>query len=182
MCPVTTPVRSIVLMVRLERRWVSSHLLPTASQAISPMSYRWPMAMRLSQGIIRRALAQYQANGTLVGTFVAANSGGLSQPAQWEFARHDGNLYVASFGTDAILRYNGTTGAFIDTFVVGCGGTRFSVGNGSLVRTEICTFPATGQTEFSSSTVQGGGAYCWLLWLLPFAQMKTSPSAPMLSP
>ena len=30
----------------------------------------------------------------------------------------DGNLYVTSMGTNQVLRYNGSTGAFIDAFVV----------------------------------------------------------------
>ena len=35
----------------------------------------------------------------------------------------DGNLYVCSGGTDSILRYNGSTGAFLNTFVTtGSGG------------------------------------------------------------
>jgi hypothetical protein len=29
----------------------------------------------------------------------------------------DGNLYVASAGNDAVLRYNGTNGAFINEFI-----------------------------------------------------------------
>jgi hypothetical protein len=29
----------------------------------------------------------------------------------------DGNLYVNSIQTDQVLRYNGTTGAFLDAFV-----------------------------------------------------------------
>jgi hypothetical protein len=33
----------------------------------------------------------------------------------------DGNLYVASFNTDDVKRFNGTTGAFIDTFASGGG-------------------------------------------------------------
>jgi hypothetical protein len=35
--------------------------------------------------------------------------------------RPDGNLYVASFQTDSVLRYNGTTGRFIDVFASGGG-------------------------------------------------------------
>ncbi len=36
----------------------------------------------------------------------------------------DGNLYVTSFNSDQVLRYNRTTGAFIDVFVAagGAGG------------------------------------------------------------
>lgn len=52
----------------------------------------------------------------LVGTFVAPGSGGVSNITDATFGP-DGNLYVSSFNTDSILRFNGTTGAFIDTFV-----------------------------------------------------------------
>ncbi|MEZ6035660.1 MAG: cadherin-like domain-containing protein [Planctomycetaceae bacterium] len=59
---------------------------------------------------------QYQSDGTLVGTFVTAGSGGLSGAAGMDFGA-DGNLYVASSGTGKVLRFDGTTGAFIDEFI-----------------------------------------------------------------
>ena len=49
---------------------------------------------------------------------------GLSFPTGLVFGPA-GRLYVSSFGTNAILRYDGTTGAFLDTFV--------TPGNGELV-------------------------------------------------
>ena len=49
-------------------------------------------------------------------------TGGLDNPTAAVFGR-DGKLYVASFETDAILRYDGATGAFLDVFVAtGSGG------------------------------------------------------------
>ena len=66
--------------------------------------------------------------GALLGTFVAAGSGGLSLPRGLTFGP-DGNLYVGSFGSGDVLRYNGATGAFIDDFVPsgrgGLGGPTF---------------------------------------------------------
>jgi glucose/arabinose dehydrogenase len=49
---------------------------------------------------------------------VAPGSGGLSNPVHCLFGP-DGNLYVDASIIVGILRYNGSTGAFIDTFVAG---------------------------------------------------------------
>ena len=56
------------------------------------------------------------ATGALIGTFVAAGSGGLSSPGGLAFGP-DGHLYVASYGSNQVLRYDGATGAFIDALV-----------------------------------------------------------------
>jgi hypothetical protein len=54
--------------------------------------------------------------------FVAAGSGGLSLPKD-VVQGPDGNVYVASANTNSILRYNGSTGALLGTFVAaGSGG------------------------------------------------------------
>jgi serralysin len=50
----------------------------------------------------------------------ADETGGLFRPYGIAFGP-DGNLYVSSFRSDQILRYNGTTGAFIDVFAQGDG-------------------------------------------------------------
>lgn len=56
------------------------------------------------------------------GTFVAAAAGGLNQPMGLTFGP-DGRLYVASYLTNAINVYNGTTGAPLGLFVpAGSGG------------------------------------------------------------
>src|SRR6185436_18207988 len=50
------------------------------------------------------------------------DTGGLDGPTALAFG-HDGRLYVSSFNTDSILRYDGATGAFFDVFVAtGSGG------------------------------------------------------------
>ena len=63
-----------------------------------------------------------QSNVQFLGAFVASNSGGLSAPKN-VIMGPDGNgdsvsdLYVASSGTDEILRFDGVSGSFIDVFV-----------------------------------------------------------------
>jgi sugar lactone lactonase YvrE len=63
------------------------------------------------------------ATGQTGATFVATGSGGLDSPADLIFGP-DGNLYVTSQTTDpAVLKFDGTTGAFVSTFVAaGAGG------------------------------------------------------------
>jgi sugar lactone lactonase YvrE len=57
-------------------------------------------------------------------SFITVGSGGLSSPFGLTLGP-DGNVYVASNG-GAVLRYNGTTGAFMNTFVSqGSGGLGF---------------------------------------------------------
>ncbi|MCA9397640.1 hypothetical protein KC573_02325 [candidate division WWE3 bacterium] len=58
--------------------------------------------------------------GALIETFVANGAGGLGRPGDIEFGS-DGNLYVSDVTGDTILRYDGTTGAFIDTFITAVG-------------------------------------------------------------
>jgi DNA-binding beta-propeller fold protein YncE len=62
--------------------------------------------------------APLPASGRSGATFVTPSSGGLFQPLNSVFGP-DGNLYVDGGQNLSILRYNGTTGAFIDTFVPG---------------------------------------------------------------
>jgi glucose/arabinose dehydrogenase len=62
-------------------------------------------------------------------SFITAGSGGLSSPLGITLGP-DGNVYVAGDG-GAVLRYNGTTGAFINTFVSqGSGGLAFGTDAG----------------------------------------------------
>lgn len=77
-----------------------------------------------------RVLRLRRDNGALIDVFVGDDpatggideSGGLDNPAAVVFGP-DGKLYVSSFETDAVLRYDGATGAFLDVFVApGSGG------------------------------------------------------------
>lgn len=64
--------------------------------------------------------------GVALGTFIAAGSGG--QPVGAPVFGPDGNLYILG-SQNEVLRYNGSTGAFIDIFVSpGSGGLSISYG------------------------------------------------------
>ncbi|NJN21615.1 MAG: PEP-CTERM sorting domain-containing protein [Leptolyngbya sp. RL_3_1] len=59
------------------------------------------------------AILRFTPEGKFIDVFASGN--GLFRPYGIAFGP-DGNLYVSSFLSDQILRYDGTTGAFIDVF------------------------------------------------------------------
>jgi outer membrane protein assembly factor BamB len=59
------------------------------------------------------AVLRFSPTGEFLG--VAASGNGLTRPYGTAFSP-DGNLYVSSFRTNQILRFNGTTGEFLDVF------------------------------------------------------------------
>jgi len=67
--------------------------------------------------------------GQKKGDFVLPNAGGLDTWALDMTIGPDGNLYVSDYRKNQVLRYSGTTGAFIDQFVTpGSGGLGHPVG------------------------------------------------------
>lgn len=64
------------------------------------------------------AINRYRLDGSLVGEFVHTGSGGLSFPDGMAYGK-DGNLYVSDASNARVLRYNGSTGAFMGIFATG---------------------------------------------------------------
>jgi sugar lactone lactonase YvrE len=98
-------------------------------------------------------------NNSVLSTFVTAGSGGLTGPNDVKFGP-DGNLYVQN--ASGVLRYNGQSGAFIDTFagtVPGQGvGLWEAFGSDGYLYTTSRTTPSTLNTSlnrFNATT----GAY-----------------------
>jgi hypothetical protein len=82
----------------------------------------------------------------LDGTFIpddAAQSGGLDEPLDLTLGP-DGQLYVASFRTSSVLRYDARTGAFLGTFV--------AAGSGGLQFPTCLTFHATAPPSSTTTT------------------------------
>src|SRR5262249_7297931 len=85
--------------------------------------------------------ARLPAAGQTGAVFVPQGSGGLDNANGLAFGP-DGYLYVASWRTNSVLRYNATTGAFIDTFV--------SAGSGGLTGPQYVAFRPDGYLYVSS--------------------------------
>ena len=64
-------------------------------------------------------ILKYSPSGAFLGAFVSnVNNGGLSRPTvDGVIFRPDGKLYVASLDKANVLRFDATTGAFIDEFI-----------------------------------------------------------------
>lgn len=62
-------------------------------------------------------VTKYSSTGSFISTLVTAGSGGINGPDVGITVGPDGKLYVPSFDSNAIQRYNATTGAFLDTFI-----------------------------------------------------------------
>lgn len=100
-------------------------------------------------------IVEFDRAGLTVGNFVPAGSGGLANPTGITRGAN-GNVFVASSGTDAVLEYELATGAFVGSFVTtGAGGLEEPFGlefgpNGNLF---VTSGHAQGQVlEFDGTT------------------------------
>lgn len=67
---------------------------------------------------ILHTVRSYEVGGGFLGDFVESRAGGISQPQQMVFGP-GGDLYVSSFVTNAVVRFNGETGEPIGTVASG---------------------------------------------------------------
>lgn len=89
-----------------------------------------------AQTATANSVLRFGRDGSSKGAFVTSGNGGLWGPVDLEF--HDGYLFVTSWTNNKVLRYDGATGAFVNTVVVGGGlsrafGMLFEVGGNLMV-------------------------------------------------
>ena len=61
-------------------------------------------------------LSQFDSSGNFLAKIVSAGSGGLGLPSCLTIGP-EGNIYICSSDTDQVLKYDGTSGAFLNVFV-----------------------------------------------------------------
>jgi streptogramin lyase len=110
------------------------NLYVTSSLTNSILRFQGPLAA--SPGSLLPAPGQSGA------TFVVPRSGGLVRPVSLSFGP-DGKLYVGGNYATGLLRFDGTTGAFVDTFV--------PLGRGDLVYAYALAFDQDGRLYVSDS-------------------------------
>ncbi len=83
---------------------------PGAGGLAAPRGLRFGADGNLYVSTDNGRVLRYSSNGSFLGIFVPPGSGGLSG-ARGLLFKPDGNLLVASFNTNALLEYDGVTGA-----------------------------------------------------------------------
>ncbi|SRR5579883_1601399 len=127
------------------------------------------------------AVLRYSPTGQFLG--VAASGGGLIRPYGNAFGP-DGNLYVSSFRTNQILRYDGTTGAFLGVFASdnnhGLGSLNGLNGpNGLLFAPDGSLYVAT---EGTANDAKGNLTFAYASQVLRYSPAQVAGSAPTTTP
>lgn len=80
------------------------------------------------------SVKKFDANGNYLGDFIASGASPIDWPQDIVFINNDTEAIVSSLNNNAIFRFDGTTGAYIDTFASNIAGpTRMKIGpDGSL--------------------------------------------------
>ena len=107
-------VRTFISRPPLRRRVVFL-ALALACLAFSPQT-RAAGRQLLTCNANNYSVESFDRTGAFLKVFVSPGSGGLDQPQNLAIGC-DGNLYVTSWGTSSVKRYDGQTGAYIDDFV-----------------------------------------------------------------
>jgi sugar lactone lactonase YvrE len=123
------------------------------------------------------AVLRYSSRGQFLG--VAAVGGGLTRPYGSAFGP-DGNLYVSSFRTNQILRYNGKTGAFLGVFASDNNGGLGKLNglngpNGLLFGPDGSLYVAT---EGTANDAQGRLAFPYASQILRYSPIQVAGLAP----
>ena len=90
---------------------------------------------------LNNSVESFDNTGAFKTVFVSPGSGGLDQPQNLTKGP-DGNLYVTSWGTSSVKRYDGLTGDYIDDFVAS--------GRGGLQNPDELLFDRDGKLYVSS--------------------------------
>lgn len=80
------------------------------------------------------SVKKFDASGNYLGDFIAPGASALDWPQDILFINNDTEAIVSSLNNNAIFRYDGATGAFIDTFASNISGpTRMKIGQDGLL-------------------------------------------------
>ena len=106
-------------MKRINRQGLLLFALVASFCGVEKRAYAWDDFLLTS--FSGSSVERFDAfTGENLGSFISANSGGLTNAAGVAVGP-DSNVYVTSWGSNEILRYDGETGSFIDVFAAGNG-------------------------------------------------------------
>jgi hypothetical protein len=87
----------------------------------SPDGLSWDASGNLYVSSFQNFIRKFSPTGVLIGDFVPLN--GIARPLDSRFGT-DGHLYVNSYSTGTVKKFNGVTGAFMSDFITGLGQTQ----------------------------------------------------------